>query len=168
MAELPKTEAELQALIDQKVEEATTALETKYNGKFAEQRTKYEGDIKKLKESIGKSAEELAEQKIKEQQEADQKELAELRIYKKSKTLEERLIKENLPSYLKNDARLLNASDEDFDKALKEVKKDYETSLPKGNPHSTVVPAGGGKPTATDKERVNQEFAEALKELVGK
>ena len=170
MTELPKTDAELQALIDAKVSEATTALKTEYDGKFAAQRTKHDEEIKKIKDDAGKSAEELAQQKVKEQYDADQKELAELRSYKKGKLLEERLSKENMPSHFKYDSRLLNASDEDFEKVLKDVKKEYEATLPKGNTTSTVIKTGGSPAsgTKTDADVANEKFAETLGQIVGK
>ena len=168
MVELPKTEAELQGLIDEAIEKATTALKQEYDGKFAAQRTKHDSEIKKLKEDMGKSAEELAQQKLKEQQEADQKELTELRSYKKGKTIEERLGKENLPSYFKNDQRLLNANEEDFDKVVKEVKKEYEATLPRGNQTSTVVNTNTGEPSKSSTDTANEAFAQTLGQLVGR
>ena len=168
MVELPKTEAELQALIDERVNARETELKAEHDKAFANQRTKYESQIKTLKENTGKTAEEIAEQKIKEQQEADQKELAELRSYKKGKVIEERLTKEGLPTFLKNDTRLINANDEDFDKVMKEVKKEYDAVLPKGSQHSTVVQTSVKQPEQNEKDQAKQEFGQALKELIGK
>lgn len=169
MAELPKTETELQGMIDEAVKNATTALKQEYDGKFAAQRTKHDDEIKKLKADMGKSAEELAAQKIKEQQEADQQELASLREYKKGKIIEERLAKENLPNHFKYDTRLINASDDDFDKVVKDVKKEYEATLPKGNQTSTVVRTGGTtQPSATPADAANEAFAQVLGNIVGK
>lgn len=167
--ELPKTETELQGLIDEAVKNATTALKQEYDGKFAAQRTKHDDEIKKLKADMGKSAEELAQQRLKEQQEVDQQELAELRAYKKSKTIEERLSKENLPNHFKYDTRLLNASEDDFDKVVKDVKKEYEATLPKGNQTSTVVKTGGAsQPSSTPADAANEAFAQVLGNIVGK
>lgn len=169
MVELPKTETELQGLIDQAVEKATTALKAEYDGKFAQQRKKHDEEITKIKAEAGKSAEELAQQRIKEQQEADQQELTELRAYKKGKTIEERLAKENLPNHFKYDTRLLNATEEDFDKVVKDVKKEYEATLPKGSQISTVVKTGGTtQPSATPADAANEAFAQVLGEIVGK
>ena len=168
MVELPKTEAELQALIDAKVSETRTEVAKEYDGKFAAQRTKHDEEIKKLKDSVGKSAEELAQQRLKEQQEADQKELADLRAFRKTTILGEKLAKENLPSYFKNDNRLLTAEDGDIDKVIKDIKKEYEASLPKGSSHSTIITTSGQQPTTNDKDRANAEFGQALKELVGR
>ena len=170
MVELPKTETELQGLIDQAVEKATTALKTEYDGKFAAQRKKHDEEIAKVKADAGKSAEELAQQRVKEQNELDQRELAELRSYKKGKILEERLVKENMPNHFKYDSRLLNASEEDFEKTIKEVKKEYEATLPKGNQTSTVVRVGGTptSTTKTDADIANEKFAESLGQMIGK
>lgn len=169
MVELPKTEAELQAYVEEKINAATTALKAEYDGKFATQRKKHDEEITKIKAEAGKSAEELAQQRIKEQQEADQQELTELRAYKKGKTIEERLAKENLPNHFKYDTRLLNATEEDFDKVVKDVKKEYEATLPKGNQTSTVVKTGGTtQPSATPADAANEAFAQVLGEIVGK
>ena len=169
MVELPKTEAELQAYVDEKINAATTALKAEYDGKFATQRKKHDEEIAKIKADAGKSVEELAAQKVKEQQEADQQELTELRAYKKGKTIEERLAKENLPNHFKYDTRLLNASEDDFDKVVKDVKKEYEATLPKGNQTSTVVKTGG-TPTqgSTPADAANEAFGQVLGQLVGK
>ena len=169
MVELPKTEAELQAYVDEKVNAATTALKTEYDGKFAAQRKKHDDEIVKIKADAGKSAEELAAQKVKEENEARDRELEDLRSYKKGKVLEERLVKENLPPNYKYDTRLLNASEDDFDKVVKEVKKEYEATLPKGNQTSTVVKTGGTtQPSATPADAANEAFAQVLGQIVGK
>ena len=169
MVELPKTEAELQAYVDEKINTATTALKAEYDGKFAAQRKKHDEEIVKIKADAGKSVEELAAQKVKEQQEADQQELTELRAYKKGKTIEERLAKENLPNHFKYDTRLLNASEDDFDKVIKDVKKEYEATLPKGNQTSTVVKTGGAtQPSQTTAEAANEAFAQVIGNIVGK
>lgn len=168
MVELPKNEAELQALIDERVSARETELKAEHDKAFASQRTKYESQIKTLKDNAGKTAEEIAQQKIKEQQEADLQELNELRAYKKSKVIEERLNKEGLPTYFKNDTRLINASEDDFDKVLKEVKKEYDAVLPKGSQHSTIVQTSGKQPEKDDKDKAKEEFGQALKQLVGR
>ena len=139
MTELPKTEQELNELIEAKVQEKATEMEAKHNGQMANLRKKYDDDLKKAKEQAGLTAEQLAQEKVKEQYEADQKELSELRAYKKSSEISQRLAKEGLPTYFKNDQRLLNAESGDLDKVIKEVKKEYEASLPRGATHSTVV-----------------------------
>ena len=169
MVELPKTEEELTSLIKSKIEEATKELVSKHNGEMASLRTKHDADLKKAKEQANLTAEEIAAQKIKEQQEADQKELTELREYKKGRTIEDRLAKENLPNHFKYDTRLLNASDDDFDKVVKDVKKEYEATLPRGNQTSTVVRTSGTQqPSATPADTANEAFAQVLGSIVGK
>ena len=169
MVELPKTEEELTSLIKSEVEKATKELISKHNGEMASLRTKHDADLKKAKEQANLTAEEIAAQKIKEQQEADQQELATLREYTKSKTIEERLTKENLPNHFKYDTRLLNAKEEDFDKVVKDVKNEFEATLPKGNQTSTVVKTGGNtQPSATPSDAANEAFGQVLGQLVGK
>lgn len=171
MTELPKTEAELQGLIDEAVNKATTALKAEYDGKFATQRTKHDQEIKKLKEDMGKSAEELAQERIKEQQEKDANELTELRAFKKNTILGEKLAKEGLPSYFKNDNRLLTAEDGDLDRVIKDVKKEYEATLPKGNTHSSVVQQGGSVSPNSQKSEAdiaNEKMGEFLNNILKK
>ena len=165
--ELPKTEQELNDLIEGKVNEERERLTAKHNSDMANARKKYDDDIRKAKEQANLTAEELAQQKIKEQQEADQKELAELRSYKKSAEISSRLAKEGLPSYFKNDARLLNAKEEDFDRVLKEVKKEYEGTLPKGNTHSSVVQTNTQQAQMSDKDKANAEMGAVLTSMFG-
>lgn len=165
--ELPKTEQELNDLIDAKVSEATEKLTAQHNGAMATMRKKYETDLQKAKEQANLSAEEIAQQRIKEQQDADQKELAELRAFKKSSDLSQRLAKEGLPDFFKNDARLLNADEGNLDKVIKDVKKEYDQTLPKGATHSTVVPTPTGQqPTGDQKQQAYEKMGEFLKEAI--
>ena len=166
MVELPKTEEELQTLLAAREKEVTDNLTAKHNGDMAAMRKKHDDELAKAKQQANMTAEQIAEQKIKEQQEHDANELAELRAYKKQSILGEKLAKEGLPSFFKNDTRLLNAEEGDYDKVIKDIKKEYESVLPKGANRSTVVPnAQGEKPTDKKQEAYNA-FGEALKEIV--
>lgn len=154
------TQAELDAKVQEAVESATKDLVAKHNNDMAK--------IRKENTEL-KNASKTQEQLKEEQDEAITNELNELRSYKKGKVLEERLAKEGLPTFLKNDTRLLNATDETFEKVLKEVRKEYESVLPKGSQQSTVVQVSNGQQaTMTDKDKANMEFGKALKSLIGK
>lgn len=153
------TETELQAKIDEAVSSATKDLISRHNGEMANMRK----ENKALKDA-NLSKEELAQQ----QAEAQKEELENLRAFKKSAIISERLAKENLPSHLKNDIRLINATDETFDKALKQVKSDYESSLPKGNPHSSVVQVASTVKETSSKETAYAKMGEALNSLLCK
>lgn len=168
MTELPKTEQELNDLIAAKVQEKADEMTAQHNGAMANMRKKYENDLAKAKEQAGKTAEEIAQERIKEQQEADQKELAELRAYKKSGEISKRLAKEGLPDFFKNDTRLLNAEDGTVDKVIKDIKKEYDASLPRGATHSTVVQTSttGGNPQETEKDKAFEKMGEAIKSLI--
>lgn len=157
------TEAELQAKIDEAVSSATKDLTSKHNKAIAELRV----ENKELK-NANLSSDERAKQELEEQKLATEKELSELRAFKKSAIISERLAKENLPSHLKNDIRLINATDETFDKALKQVKSDYESSLPKGNSHSSVVQVASTVKETSSKETAYAKMGEALNSLLGK
>jgi len=167
--ELPKTDAELQALLDAKAQEVTDNLTAQHNGAMANMRKKYESDLAKVKEQANMSAEQIAEQRIKEQQEHDAQELAELRQFKKTSELSERLKKEGLPDFFKNDSRLLNANDGDVDKVIKDIKKDFEASQPKGATHSTIIQNANAQPSSSDaKTQVFEQVGNALKDALGK
>ena len=168
MTELPKTEQELNDLIAAKVQEKADELTAQHNGQMANLRKKYDDDLKKAKEQAGKTAEELAQERIKEQQEHDAQELTELRQFKKNTVLSEKLKKEGLPDFFKNDTRLLNAEEGNIDKVIKDIKKEYEQYQPKGATHSTVVPTStsGGKPQATEKEQAFEKMGNAIQELI--
>ena len=172
MTELPKTEQELNDLIAAKVQEATAEQEAKHNGQMATLRKKYDDDLKKAKEQAGKTAEEIAQERIKEQQEHDAQELAELRQFKKNTVLSEKLKKEGLPDFFKNDTRLLNAEEGNVDKVIKDIKKEYEQYQPKGATHSTVVQTNttSGNTQASDKEQAKEQayekMGDAIKELI--
>lgn len=168
MTELPKTEQELNDLIDAKVQQVVAEETAKHNGQMANMRKKYEDDLKKAKEQAGLTAEQIAQEKIKEQDEAKDRELNELRAFKKSSVISQKLAKEGLPDFLKNDTRLLNADDSNIDKVIKDVKKDYEAGLPKGATHSTVVQTASGQKPTNDKSQVYEAVGEALKQALGK
>ena len=168
MTELPKTEQELNDLIEAKVTEATEKLTAQHNGAMANLRKKHEDELKKVKDQASLSAEEIAQEKIREENEAKDKELSELRAYKKQSVLMEKLAKEGLPTHFKYDKRLLDAEEGDLDKAIKEVKKDYEQTLPRGATHSTVVPTQTQSVSNTKdtKEQAFEKMGDAIKELI--
>lgn len=172
MVELPKTEQELNDLIAANVQAKVEELTAKHNSDMASQRIKYENDIKKAKEQANMSAEQIAQEKIKEQQEHDAQELAELRQFKKNTVLSEKLKKEGLPDFFKNDTRLLNAEEGNVDKVIKDIKKEYEQYQPKGATHSTVVQTNtnSGNTQASDKEQAKEQayekMGDAIKELI--
>lgn len=163
MTELPKTEQELNDLIAAKVQEKADELTAQHNGQMATMRKKYEGDLAKAKEQANMTAEQIAAEKVKEQQE-----LTELRQFKKNTVLGEKLKKEGLPDFFKNDTRLLNAEDGDIDKVIKEIKKEFDAFQPKGSTRSTVVPTQSQtvNKQQDDKSAAFEKMGDALKELI--
>ena len=157
------TQAEFDAKVEEAVKSATDELVKKHNKEMYDSRQ----EIKKLKDA-SLSKEELEAKVRQEQDEATQKELTELRAYKKQSILTDKLAKEGLPSYFKNDRRLLDAEDGDLDKVIKTVKKEYDDSLPKGSSHSTVINTGGSQPQISEKDKANAEMGKALTDLVRK
>ena len=59
MTELPKTEQELNDLIDAKISEVTTKLEAKHNSDMATMRQRHDAELKKAREQANLSAEEI-------------------------------------------------------------------------------------------------------------
>lgn len=165
--ELPKTETELQEIIDSAVKKATEELTSKHNGEMASLRTKHNAELDKVKKEAGLSAEELARQRAEEMAQAQAQELADLRTFKKTTVLKDKLAKAGLPQYFVNDNRLINAEDGEIDKVIKTVKSEYEASQPSGTTHSTVVPMGGGaKPTQTPQSSAYDKMGQAINELL--
>ena len=171
MVELPKTEQELNALIEEKVSAKVDELNSKHNGEMANLRKSYEDKMKKQQEQANLSAEEKAQQLAKEKEQETQQELNDLRAFKKTTTLKERLTKEGLPSFFANDNRLLSAEEGDLDKMIKVVKTEYEANLPKGNTHSSVIqttvqPAQTSKDS--EREEAFRKAGDALQQAFGK
>ena len=169
--ELPKTEAELQGIIDNAVSVALEGAKKEYDGKLnsgmASVRKDYDSKLAKVKSDYEASVDVEAEKKATEKVNAFMEEYNSLKAFKKSSDLSQRLAKEGLPDFFKNDARLLNATDDTFDKMLKQVKSEYEATQPKGNTHSSVVKTNvGGNTTGGDEAKA--AFGEALKELIGR
>ena len=166
MVELPKTEEELNTLIEAKVNAKVEELTSKHNNDMAGMRKSYEEKIKKIQDQANLSAEDKAKQLAEEQAKAHEEEFNELKSFKKTTLLKERLVKEELPSYFANDSRLLTAEDGDLEKVIKVVKDEYKATLPKGNQHSTVIPtATGTTPNANDNKGL-EGMADALKGLI--
>ena len=154
------TQAELDAKINEAVETATTNLVSKHNSDMAKLR-KENSDLR--------NANKTQEQLKQEQDEALTNELNDLRSFKKNTILGEKLAKEGLPSYFKNDIRLRDAEEGDLDKAIKEVKKEYEATLPKGNPNTNVIQQGGSiSPSGnkTPEEIANEKMGEFLNDIL--
>lgn len=165
--ELPKTESELQALIDERVKTATDELTSKHNGEMASMRKKYADDIEKAKKQATMSAEELANQKASEMAQAHEEEFKRLQAFEKQTILKDKLSKASLPQYFVNDSRLLSAETGDIDKVIKTIKQEYEETQPKGTTHSTVVQTGGQRPQ-DDKQQLYESVGSAIGQLVSK
>lgn len=168
MVELPKTDAELQALIDEKVKKATDELISKHNGEMASMRTQHKAEIDKVKKEMGLSAEELAQERAKELAQAQEQELNDLRAYKKNSVLKEKLAKADLPQFLVNDSRLLSAEDGEIDKVIKTIKGEIDAIKPSGATHSTVVNVGGGQPPKDTKNIAEQKMGDAIRQALSK
>ena len=167
--ELPKTEQELQALINDAVKQATDELVSKHNGEMASIRTKHSAEIERVKKEASMSADELANERAKELAQAQESELNELRTFKRTTIIKDKITSAGLPQYFVNDTRLLSAEDGDLDKVIKVVKSEYEATLPKGNTHSSVVQVGGTgatpKDSGTSATQVNEAVGEVISQI---
>ena len=120
-----KTNAEWEAKFQAKVNEIAKSTRERYAKEAerekmtAEEKVKadYEDQITTLTEELGKKTKEIKDRKI-----------------------NEAILSNELPSYYKNDIRLLNADDENFDKVIKDIKaehNDYLKTLLQQNVKST-------------------------------
>lgn len=120
-----KTNAEWEAKFQAKVNEIAKSTRERYAKEAerekmtAEEKVKadYEDKITTLTEELGKKTKEIKDRKI-----------------------NEAILSNELPSYYKNDIRLLNADDENFDKVIKDIKaehNDYLKALLQQNVKST-------------------------------
>ena len=120
-----KTNAEWEAKFQAKVNEIAKSNRERYAKEAerekmtAEEKVKadYEDKITSLTEELGKKTKEIKDRKI-----------------------NEAILSNELPSYYKNDIRLLNADDENFDKVIKDIKtehNDYLKTLLQQNVKST-------------------------------
>ena len=120
-----KTNAEWEAKFQAKVNEIAKSTRERYAKEAerekmtAEEKVKadYEDKITTLTEELGKKTKEIKDRKI-----------------------NEAILSNELPSYYKNDIRLINADDENFDKVIKDIKaehNDYLKTLLQQNVKST-------------------------------
>ena len=120
-----KTNAEWEAKFQAKVNEIAKSTRERYAKEAerekmtAEEKVKadYEDKITTLTEELGKKTKEIKDRKI-----------------------NEAILSNELPSYYKNDIRLLNADDANFDKVIKDIKaehNDYLKTLLQQNVKST-------------------------------
>lgn len=120
-----KTNAEWEAKFQAKVNEIAKSTRERYAKEAerekmtAEEKVKadYEDKITTLTEELGKKTKEIKDRKI-----------------------NEAILSNELPSYYKNDIRLLNSDDENFDKVIKDIKaehNDYLKTLLQQNVKST-------------------------------
>ena len=120
-----KTNAEWEAKFQAKVNEIAKSTRERYAKEAerekmtAEEKVKadYEDKITTLTEELGKKTKEIKDRKI-----------------------NEAILSNELPSYYKNDIRLLNADDENFDKVINDIKtehNDYLKTLLQQNVKST-------------------------------
>lgn len=133
-------EKTLQEQIDEAVAKNNAEWEAKFQAKVNE-------IAKSTRERYAKEAERekmTAEEKVKADYEDKITTLTE-ELGKKTKEIKDRKINEailsnELPSYYKNDIRLINADDENFDKVIKDIKaehNDYLKTLLQQNVKST-------------------------------
>ena len=109
-----KTNAEWEAKFQAKVNEIAKSTRERYAKEAerekmtAEEKVKadYEDKITTLTEELGKKTKEIKDRKI-----------------------NEAILSNELPSYYKNDIRLLNADDENFDKVIKDIKSEHNDYL---------------------------------------
>lgn len=134
------TQEQVDTMVAEALEKQKGELEAKHNAVMTSQRKAHEKEMEKYKSNADLSADERAKRENAELIESLQNEVNDLKAYKKNAELTERLAKEQLPSFFKNDSRLLNAKDEkELEIAFKTIKTEYASSTNSGANHSTVV-----------------------------
>ena len=164
------TEEELEQKITEAVSKAvaekTTELEKAHNSAMAQQRVKADEEKKKAVEKAvaeaSLSAEQKAQKEVEEQRKAEQEELAQLRLEKKVNDRAKKLADAELPDFLKNDSRLLNAEDEQVDSVIKTIKEEWSKSIPQGATISTNVMTTTPQGSQKSKEQLELERARSL------
>ena len=160
MEEIKMTQEELDAKIKAEVEKATAEKEAefkkKHDSEMAQFRLKAKEDqekaVQKAKDEANLSAEEKAKKKLEEEQKAkeeeykaEHEELEQLRLEKKVHDRADKLTKAGLPTFLKNDMRLLNADEDKVDEVINTIKAEYDEANPKKANIDTNVHGGEHK-----------------------
>jgi predicted methyltransferase len=165
------TDEELQQVIAQKLAEELTKkadeLTAKHNSEMAQLRKNAQKEreeaIEKAKADAKLSAEELAKKQNEETLAEKEKELAELRGFKQSALIKDKLAEAKLPTFLSNDARLLNSkTDDELKTAIEAVQKDFNSAIPSGGNINTNV-QGKGNGTAKTEKELKMEYFKGLK-----
>ena len=163
MDKIELTEEELQAKINEAVAKKEEEMRSNHNRDMATQRKKADEEIQKAILKATEDAKLTAEEKAKKDAEEElnnlRKQNAELEAFKQKAKITEGLAKNNLPTFLVNDARLVNAkTDEELAKCIEEVKKDYSSSLPNGANVNTNVNNTSGKDNKSEQEKENESY----------
>lgn len=149
MEEITLTEEELQKRIDDAVSKKTEEIKAENDEKFASYRKKRDEQeqkaVAKAVEDAKLSTEDLEKKKHEEENKQKEEELAELRAFKKSAILEAKLTEKGLPSFFKNDSRLLNSKDEEIDDVITTIESEYRAVVPKTQGATINTNLGGGK-----------------------
>lgn len=134
------TQEQVDTLLAEALEKQKSELDAKHNAVMTSQRKAHEKEMEKYKSNADLSADERAKRENAELIESLQNEVNSLKAYKKNAELTDRLAKEQLPSFFKNDSRLINAKDDkELDIVVKTIKTEYASSTNSGANHSTVV-----------------------------
>lgn len=139
-----KTNAEWEAKFQAKVNEIAKSTRERYAKEAerekmtAEEKVKadYEDKITNLTEELGKKNKEIKDRKI-----------------------NEAILSNELPSYYKNDIRLLNADDENFDKVIKDIKSEH-------NDYLKTILQQNVKSTSPNVQRDNENTSKDTREKV--
>ena len=165
------TDEELQQVIAQKLADELTKkteeLTAKHNSDMAQFRKNAQKEreeaIEKAKADAKLSAEELAKKQNEEALTEKEKELAELRGFKQLALIKDKLAEAKLPTFLSNDARLLNSkTDDELKTAIEAVQKDFNSAIPSGGNINTNV-QGKGNGTAKTEKELKMEYFKGLK-----
>lgn len=156
-------EEKIKEAVSKAVADKETELKKQHGTEMASLRTSKDAEWKKkLDDAVAEanlSADDKAKKKFEEEQKAKEEELAELRAYKKSGELEKKLIEKGLPTFFKNDSRLLNASEENIESVIETITGEFKQFSPNGGAKiSTNVGTGAGKTPKSEQEKKFEAF----------
>lgn len=136
------TKEELQKKIDNSLAEQLAKMQvemeenykSKLNIAMKSERERYERDLKKAGLSEAEKLKAETEEAIKNLQDEN----ARLKQYERKTKVDSLFTKNQIPSILRNDARLASAEDKDLDKVTLEIKKEWD-EYSKSSPSTAIV-----------------------------
>ena len=153
-----ETKKQIEEAVAQALAKAKEESEAKLNALMAKTRIENEKALAKAKEEASLTAEEKAKKEQEEEFKSAKEELERLKSELKSKTINEKLNERQLPPFFKNDIRIINSNDEEIDKVVETIAKEWKEVSSSGS-KGTPAPNGKGIGSADTKAEKFKEFS---------